>query len=358
MATLNFPSDPSTQNPVNTYSPDSTPLASDNGVTYVWDGEKWTANSGGGNLDDVYVNVNGDTMTGDLTVPSLNGGPLAGMRNQLINGDFRVWQRGTTGLTDADAFYGADRWVSGANNTISRSGTAPVGFAYSARIQYSGAATEGYVGQPIELDNTNRQAPVRAGTYTLSWYSNDNTTNAIARWRVTGTSTTGQINAPNFTAPIEVDPADANGFARYSSQITIPQTSLIGGITSFYVAVRSSSNDFRVVGIQLEPGPVATPFEMRPIGTELALCQRYFISNFQCSPPPRTSGGNLYNDCAGRFTLPVAMRITPTALNVQSEQSDFTSVAVSGVTPSVINAAGTLGTGGISRLSVNLDAEL
>ena len=28
--------------------------------------------------------------------------------------------------------------------------------------------------------------------------------------------------------------------------------------------------------IQLEPGSVATPFERRPIGTELALCQRYY----------------------------------------------------------------------------------
>ncbi len=32
----------------------------------------------------------------------------------------------------------------------------------------------------------------------------------------------------------------------------------------------------RYTNVQLEPGPVATPFEHRPIGTELALCQRYY----------------------------------------------------------------------------------
>jgi hypothetical protein len=31
-----------------------------------------------------------------------------------------------------------------------------------------------------------------------------------------------------------------------------------------------------IAQVQVEPGPVATPFEQRPIGTELALCQRYF----------------------------------------------------------------------------------
>jgi hypothetical protein len=250
--------------------------------------------------------------SGDVQVQSLNSGPLSGLRNQIINGDFRVWQRGTTGLTDTDAFYGADRWVSGADNTISRSGTAPVGFAYSARVQYSGTATEGYVGQPIELDNTDRQSPVRAGTYTLSWYSNDNTTNAIARWRVTGTSTTGQINAPAFSAVEEIEAADANGFARYACQITIPVTALTGGITSFYVAVRSNSTDFRVAGIMLEPGPVATPFEHRHIGTELALCQRYYqkldtsIRGFQVT---RSTGNNARYNTVPRT---VTMRATPT----------------------------------------------
>ena len=33
---------------------------------------------------------------------------------------------------------------------------------------------------------------------------------------------------------------------------------------------------FQVTGVQLEKGSVATPFEVRPYGTELALCQRYY----------------------------------------------------------------------------------
>ena len=43
-------------------------------------------------------------------------------------------------------------------------------------------------------------------------------------------------------------------------------------------AMREDSNtgqDFAYA--QLEPGPVATPFEHRPISTELALCQRYYL---------------------------------------------------------------------------------
>ena len=37
----------------------------------------------------------------------------------------------------------------------------------------------------------------------------------------------------------------------------------------------STSNDWLITGVQLEVGPVATPFEHRSYGQELALCQRY-----------------------------------------------------------------------------------
>ena len=94
MAKINFP-DPAGQTPLNTFSPTSTPEASANGVTYVYADNAWSAATvNNANFDDTYVNLDGDQMTGDLTVPSLNGGPLAGFRNQIINGDFRVWQRG------------------------------------------------------------------------------------------------------------------------------------------------------------------------------------------------------------------------------------------------------------------------
>ena len=69
--TLQFPADPSAQTPENTYSPDSTPLASENGVTYFWDGEKWTATTG--NSDDVYLRLDAsnDPVTGDVTFQEL-----------------------------------------------------------------------------------------------------------------------------------------------------------------------------------------------------------------------------------------------------------------------------------------------
>jgi hypothetical protein len=65
-------------------------------------------------------------------------------------------------------------------------------------------------------------------------------------------------------------------------------------------------------GLQVEEGSVATPFEQRPIQTELALCQRYF--QVIATGSGKTLGNNVTlsaNDTRGTFFLPVTMRIAP-----------------------------------------------
>jgi hypothetical protein len=78
---------------------------------------------------------------------------------------------------------------------------------------------------------------------------------------------------------------------------------------------------FYITGVQLEAGSTATSFDYRPYGTELALCQRYFVKTYgqSVAVPTSSSGGFLrtraYSTNYGAFVwlLPVTMRTAPTA---------------------------------------------
>jgi hypothetical protein len=68
---------------------------------------------------------------------------------------------------------------------------------------------------------------------------------------------------------------------------------------------------FRVTAVQLEQGSVATPFERRPIGLELALCQRYFevgSNRHRVDPFPGSLGANVF--------FAVTKRVSPTITTV------------------------------------------
>ena len=73
-------------------------------------------------------------------------------------------------------------------------------------------------------------------------------------------------------------------------------------------ATDSTANDFRITGVQLEPGSTATPFEGRPLGAELAMCQRYY-QILQGYTGRYISTSDFHFGVA----LPVVMRATPTA---------------------------------------------
>jgi hypothetical protein len=107
-----------------------------------------------------------------------------------------------------------------------------------------------------------------------------------------------------------------------------------------------------VTGVQLEKGSTATSFDYRPYGTELALCQRYFVKT-NTSNIQRCGGlwGTTYTSTAGHLTglLPVPMRTAPTVSAGGTSNTFYMSN---------VNAtsAGTFGTFSTSELTI--DAEV
>jgi hypothetical protein len=76
------------------------------------------------------------------------------------------------------------------------------------------------------------------------------------------------------------------------------------GPTGAGSVIGTLSATWQITGVQLEPGTVATPFERRSYGQELALCQRYFERN------TRSSNTQLITACGAVFANPAGSAST------------------------------------------------
>ena len=229
------------------------------------------------------VSNTGDVVAaGDVQTTSLNSGPLAGFRNAIINGDFRVWQRGTSVVFGAsNGGYTADRWGTAANTTTSQRGK----YGGIPVAELLGAA---YLLQGVELYvdpfSGTPSSPFTVGSvWTLSYYATkapDGAVSNIAQFRDSandGTPASNPVDIATISTPTATGETlgSGNELVRYSTTFTITGTpATTNRCAVFHIAGNSNDVDFACA--QLEPGPVATPFEARPIGTELALCQRYY----------------------------------------------------------------------------------
>ena len=179
-----------------------------------------------------------------------------GFRNRLINANPIINQRGYvsgTATTTANQ-YTLDRWrvvVSGQNVAWTDSG-----------LTRTVTCPAGGFEQVIESLN------IEGGTFVLNW-------TGTATATVNGTAV---VKGGTFTLP-----ANTNATVRFS-----------GGT---------------LAEPQLEAGSVATPFERRPYGTELALCQRYFQQFADRHMGLTASGSQTYT---GGVSLTTTMRAVPT----------------------------------------------
>jgi hypothetical protein len=78
---------------------------------------------------------------------------------------------------------------------------------------------------------------------------------------------------------------------------------------------RTTGRTFQITGLQLEPGSVATPFEVLPYEKQLELCQRYFARLSSLSGSSVGFGAGCYPSTTSAWVhikYPQQMRAAPT----------------------------------------------
>ena len=308
------------------------------------------------------VDVTGDTMTGNLTVPSLNGGQLAGMRNRIINGDMDIDQRNAgaakTFTAAAALAYSVDRWYgycTGANVTGQQITGATAG---QFRYRFTGAASVTAIGFGQRIEQLN-SADLASTTATLSVDLANSLLTSVTwtAYYATTANTFGTLASPTRTQIATGTFTVTSTVTRYSTNISVPGAATTGIEIVFTVGAQTSGT-WTVGDVQLEPGTVATPFERRPIGAELALCQRYYQHTIRTQVGGITSSGiGLYS----AVQLPVRMRVAPTlAQRSLSLVGSATAINTPSTTADYIDfdASNTSGGSGIASAVYSASAEL
>ena len=164
---------------------------------------------------------------------SVNDLKLTGMRNVIIDGGFTINQRGyVSAAALAAGVYGHDRWKAGA-----------AGGDYAFTQRASGTTIAIAAGK--SLIQVVEDKNVAYTNYVLSWTGN-------AKARIGVNSATPSVTDAYAVSPILI-------------------TGQLAGTT-----MSVEFNEGTLTNVQLENGTVATPFEFRFNGAELALCQRYY----------------------------------------------------------------------------------
>lgn len=194
--------------------------------------------------------------------------------NLLINGDFRVNQRGQTSYTGELHKYTVDRWI----QNVTRTTVTPLD--KGIRFAETTSGVNDWLIQSIEDIK-----PLLGKTITLSFEITSVTVsenNSVA-FNIYNAASAYQIDTPLSTALRFTQPG------KYSMTVTLPETLSKQYLNVGFVLPNNdgtASIDVRFV--KMEIGSVATAYSPRPYAEELALCQRYYqrfnknLTRFNC----------------------------------------------------------------------------
>ena len=310
----------------------------------------------------------------------------AGRRNLIINGAMQVAQRGTsvTGITST-GYRTVDRWrlalaVLG-TWTQSQADDAPEGFSSSLKMLCTTAdanpGTGDYAVIQYKLEGYDLQqlkyGTSSASDLTLSFWVKSNKTGVGSleiinvdnsrsiylsytvdfanTWEYKTVTISGDtISGPNNDNGTGLEIAwwlnSGSNFNSGSHTTSFAASSNLRRNAS-NLGVGVAVNDyFQITGVQLEVGKVATPFEHRSYGEELAACQRYTYV-IGGSGVTTLGGGSMYTSTAVNIdiSLPVQMRgVSPSLTAVPNGTGNWLNVYV-GATGTLSNATPQVGEG-------------
>jgi len=283
------------------------------------------------------------SVVGAISGP--NGSAFA-LRNRIINGDMRIDQRNNGAAVTVTGFvFTVDRYGAGNNTgtgTISLQ-QATLGNAKSLKATATSAITTltannniRVLQQVIESQNIfdlNNKAVTLSFLVETNWSGNlavALTNGAGTRSYATDVAVVSGTNVVSVTLTLESNTVATNnntsGFVLLIGSNNEGDrraaTAGVWGAGNLWVSpnstqwAKTTGNFINVTNVQLEEGTVATPFERRPIGVELALCQRYLPAFNSLSTLHTLGAGQAISTASVLIpmNLPVTARVAPTGL--------------------------------------------
>jgi hypothetical protein len=289
---------------------------------------------------------------GSVSISGNNYSPQTGFKNRIINGAMTIDQRNAGAAVTTSSSFPVDRFKmsidTDATFTAQRSSVAPVGFINSllftttspdpslGALQYAAIEhqIEGFNiadfgwgtanAQPITISfwvrcsltgvfggnlknaDNNRSYPF---TYTISAANTYEYKTITIAGDTTGTWLTTNGSGIRLQFGLGVGSSFSGTAGSWQAASFISATGAVS-------VVGTSGATFYITGVQLEKGSVATPFEFRSIGTELALCQRYFEKSYDAGTVPganTTSGSIRFRAPSVSVEMPVNFSVSKRA---------------------------------------------
>jgi hypothetical protein len=278
--------------------------------------------------DRLPVGTNGYGLFADSTQSTgLRWGlPYQGLKNVVMNGNFNIWQRGTS-FTPLGATFGPDRWVgsitSAGSLNVARDTSVPTFAQSGVNSSYSMKVTVASTDTSVAASD---HAEIHQGIEGYYWALLQGKAMTLSFWvksSKTGTYCVSLRNVSNATFIAEYSINAANTWEYKTISISASATgtwsfiNLVGAYLAFSLMAGTSyqaatgwtgdgtrtatsnqanflntiSDTFYLAQVQLEAGSVATAFEARGFQQELAACQRYYQKTFDYGTAPAQNAG-------------------------------------------------------------------